>query len=188
MSMKYTDLHYGQIPTLYQALKSELSKSGTAAIFSLLRCFTYDVNSNDYMIQVLLTANDLERISCLVYKSSDRKYKKLSENKYKKAIFESYAETPHEIYDRIHKYGVSETEAEWIHKMIWQIADLVCPMTACRSEQAFVSEYAYAIDYVIRHGHDLPKPDIAELFPRNFSDYNYWEGAFVDKVKEYIDL
>ena len=188
MSMKYTDLHYGQIPTLYQALKSELSKSGTAAIFSLLRCFTYDVNSNDYMIQVLLTANDLERISCLVYKSSDRKYKKLSENKYKKAIFESYAETPHEIYDRIQKYRVSETEAEWIHKMIWQIADLVCPMIACMSEQAFVSEYAYAIDYMIKHGRDLPKPDIAELFPRNYSDYNYWEGPFVDKVKEYIDL
>lgn len=40
MSMKYTDLHYGQIPTLYQALKSELSKDGTAAIISLLRCFT----------------------------------------------------------------------------------------------------------------------------------------------------
>lgn len=188
MSMKYTDLHYGQIPTLYQALKNELSKSGTAAIFSLLRCFTYDVDSNDYMIQVLLTANYLERISCLVYKSSDGKYKKLSENKYKKAIFESYAETPHEIYDRIQKYRVSETEAEWIHKMVWQIADLVCPMIACMSEQAFVSEYAYAIDYVIRRGRDLPKPDIAELFPRNYSDYNYWEGPLVDKVKEYIDL
>ena len=188
MSMKYTDLHYGQVPTLYQALKNEVSKSGTAAIFSLLRCFTYDVDSNDYMIHVLLTANYLERISCLVYKSSDGEYKKLSENKYKKAIFESYAETPHEIYDRIQKYRVLETEAEWIHKMIWQIADLVCPMIACMSEQAFVSEYAYAIDYVIRHGRDLPKPDIAELFPRNFSDYNYWEGPFVDKVKEYIDL
>lgn len=188
MSMKYTDLHYGQIPTLYQALKNELSKSGTAAILSLLRCFTYDVDSNDYVLQVLLTANYLERISCLVYKSSDGKYKKLSENKYKKAIFESYAETPHEIYDRIQKYRVSETEAEWIHKMIWQIADLVCPMIACMSEQAFVSEYAYAIDYVIRRGRDLPKPDIAELFPRNYSDYNYWEGSLVDKVKEYIDL
>ena len=159
MSMKYTDLHYGQIPTLYQALKSELSKSGTAAIFSLLRCFTYDVDSNDYMIQVLLTANYLERISCLVYKSSDGEYKKLSENKYKKAIFESYAETPHEIYDRIQKYRVSETEAEWIHKMIWQIADLVCPMIACMSEQDFVNEYAYAKDYVIRHGRDLHKQE-----------------------------
>lgn len=188
MSKKYTDLHYGQIPTIYQAIKDELWKSGTAAILSLLRCFIYDVDSNDYMIQVLLTANYLERISCLVYKGKGGEDKKLSENKYKKFIFEGSAETPREIYDIIQKYRVSETEAEWIHKMVWQIADLVCPMIACMSEQAFVSEYAYAIDYVIRHGHDLPKPDIAELFPRNYSDYNYWEGSLVDKVKEYIDL
>lgn len=188
MSMKYTDLHYGQIPTLYQAIKSELSKSGTAAIFSLLRCFTYDVGGDDYMIQVFLTANYLERISYLVYKSNDGKYKKLSENKYKKAIFESYAETPHEIYDRIQKYRVSATEAERIHKMVWQIADLVCPMIACMREQAFVSEYAYAIDYVIRHRCDLPKPDIDGLFPKNYPDYNYWEGLLVDKVNEYVEL
>ena len=188
MSMKYTDLHYGQIPTLYQALKSELSKSGTAAIFSLLRCFIYDVDSNDYMIQVLLTANYLERISCLVYKSKDRKYKKLSENKYKKVIFESYAETPQEIYDRIQKYGVSETEAKWIHKMVWQIADLVCPMIACMSEQAFVSEYAYAIDYVIRHSGNLPKPEMGLLFPKNYPEYHYWEGPLIEKINTYVDF
>lgn len=140
------------------------------------------------MIQVLLTANYLERISCLVYKSSDGKYKKLPENKYKKVIFESYAETPREIYDRIQKYRVSETEAEMIHKMVWQIADLVCPMIACMSEQAFVSEYVYAIDYVIKHRCELPKPDMDALFPRNYSDYNYWEGLLVDKVNEYIEL
>lgn len=188
MSKKYTDLHYGQIPTIYQAIKDELWKSGTDAILSLLRCFIYDVDSNDYMIQVFLTANYLERISCLVYKGKDGEYKKLSENKYKKFIFEGSAETPREIYDIIQKYRVSETEAEWIHKMVWQIADLVCPMIACMSEQAFVSEYAYAIDYVIRHGRDLPKPDIAELFPRNYSDYNYREGSLVDKVNKYIKL
>ena len=72
MSMKYTDLHYGQIPTLYQALKSELSKSGTAAIFSLLRCFTYDVDSNDYMIQVLLTANYKEVLLWITTQNYDR--------------------------------------------------------------------------------------------------------------------
>ena len=188
MSMKYTDLHYGQIPTLYNTIRAELSKSGTSAIFSLLRCFTYDVGSNDYMIQVFLTANYLERISCLVYKGADGKFKKLSEKKYKKVIFESYAETPREIYERTREYAVSEAEAKWIHKMIWQIADLVCPMIACMCEQAFVSEYAYAIDYVIRHRGDLPKPDINEFFPRNYSNYNYWEGSLVDKIKEYIEL
>lgn len=188
MRTKYTDLHYGQVPTLYQALKNEVSKSGTAAIFSLLRCFTYDVDSNDYMIQVLVTASYLERISCLVYKGSDGAYKKLPAEKYKKAIFESYTDFPQEVYERVQTYGVSATEAELIHKMIWQIADLVCPMIACMSEQAFVSEYAYAIDYVIRHRCDLPKPEIDELFPRNYPDYHYYEGLLVDKINGYIEL
>lgn len=188
MRTKYTDLHYGQVPTLYQALKNEVWKSGTAAIFSLMRCFTYDIDSNDYMIQVLLTANYLERISCLVYKGADGNYKKLSAEKYKEGIFECYAESPQEVYERVQTYGVSEAEAERIHKMVWQIADLVCPMLACMSEQAFVSEYVYAIDYVIRHRCDLPKPDIDGLFPRNYPDYNYWEGLLVDKVNEYIEL
>lgn len=188
ISMKYTDLHYGQIPTTYRTIKEELYKNGSSAIFSLLKCFVYDVGSNGYMIRIIVTANYLERISCLVYKSSDGKYKKLPEHKYKKGIFEGYAETPQEIYDIIQKYGVSEIKAERIHKMVWQIADLVCPMMACMNEHAVVSEYIYAIDYVIRHGGDLPKPNMVDLFPRNYPDYKYWEDQFIDKVKEYIEL
>lgn len=188
MRKKYADLHYGQIPTLKKTIRDELSKSGIAAIYSLMRCFTYDMDSIDYMIQVLVTANYLERISCLVYKGTDGVYRKLPTQKYKESIFESRAELPEEVYDIIKEYGVSETEAELIHKMIWQIADLVCPMIACMSEQAFVSEYAYAIDYVIRHRCDLPKPEIDELFPRNYPDYHYYEGLLVDKINGYIEL
>lgn len=188
MRKKYADLHNGQIPTLKKAIRDELSQSGIAAIYSLMRCFTYDMDSIDYMIQVLVTANYLKRISCLVYKGADGVYRKLPTQKYKESIFESRAELPEEVYDIIKKYGVSEAEAELIHKMIWQIADLVCPMIACMSEQAFVSEYAYAIDYVIRHRCDLPKPEIDELFPRNYPDYHYNEGLLVDKINGYIEL
>ena len=186
--MKYADLHYGQIPTLYKAIKDEVLKSGTLAIFSLLRCFTYDVDSNDYIIRMIVTANYLERISCLIYRGRDGKYKKLSEKENKKMIFEWYAETVQEVYERIGKYGVSKAEAEIIYKMVWQIADLVCPMIACMDEQAFVGEYAYAIDYVIRNRSDLPKPDMVSLFPGTYHDYKYWEGPLIDKVKEYIEL
>ena len=35
--MKYSDLHYGQIPTSYKAVKSEALNSGVHAIFSLLK-------------------------------------------------------------------------------------------------------------------------------------------------------
>lgn len=188
MRKKYTDLHYGQIPTLKKAIRDELSKSGITAIFSLMRCFTYDIDRIDYMIQVLVTANYLERMSCLVYRGADGVYSKLPTQKYKESIFEGRAEFPQEVYEVISKYGVSEAEAELIHKMIWQIADLVCPMIACMSEQAFVSEYAYAIDYVIRHRCDLPKPEIDELFPKNYPDYNYYEGSLVDKINQHIEI
>ena len=57
-----------------------------------------------------------------------------------------------------------------------QIADLVCPMMACNVEQAFVSDYAYVIEYVIHHNGDMPKPKILELFPTNYPDYEYDAG------------
>ena len=48
--MKYSDLHYGQIPTSYKAVKSEALNSGVHAIFSLLKCFAYTIDSGDYML------------------------------------------------------------------------------------------------------------------------------------------
>ena len=50
-------------------------------------------------------------------------------------------------------------------------------MLACVTEQAFVSEYAYAIEYAARHGGDLPKPEIGTLFPTNYPDYDYTQGV-----------
>ena len=61
-------------------------------------------------------------------------------------------------------------------------------MMACMEEQAFMSEYAYAIDYVIRHDFDLPKPDMVLLFPKNYSDYRYSEGPLIDKIGDYMNL
>ena len=47
---------------------------------------------------------------------------------------------------------------------------------------------SYAIDYVIRHRCDLPKPEIDELFPKNYPDYNYYEGSLVDKINQHIEI
>ena len=182
--MKYADLHYGQIPTSYKAVKDELCKSGISAIHSLLKCFTCKTNSNRYINLVVLTAAYFERISCLVYKSGGS-YKKLSEKRYKKAIFEDFAESPQEIFERVQ--NITADKAERIHKTVWQIADIVCPMMACISEQAFLSEYAYAIDYVIKHKGNLPKAEIGILFPENYDDYHYWSGMLVQKIKTYIE-
>lgn len=185
--MKYSDLHYGQIPTSYKAVKSEALNSGVHAIFSLLKCFTYTIASTDYVAQVLVTASYFEHISRLVYKSGG-KYKKLPTERYKHLIFTGYAETPQEVSLRMQSLGSAETDAEKVFRRVWQIADLVCPMIACIDEQAFVQEYAYAIDYVIRHNCDLPKPEISSLFPKNYLDYEYWKGSIVEELNRYLNL
>ena len=186
--MKCSDLHYGQIPTSYKAVKSEALNSGVHAIFSLLKCFAYTIDSGDYMTQVFVTANYFEHISRLVYKSDGEKYKKLPTERYKYLIFTGYAETPQEVFERMQNLGAVEADAEQIFKQVWQIADLVCPMIACMDEQAFVQEYAYAIDYVIRHNCDLPKPEISSLFPKNYPDYEYWKGSIVEELNRYLNL
>ena len=185
--MRYSDLHYGQIPTSYKAVKAETFNSSIHAISSLLKCFAYAIDSSDYTIQVFVTANYFEHISRLVYKSNGRS-KKLSSERYKYLIFKGVAETPQEVSYRMQKLSVAEADVEKIFKQVWQIVDLICPMIACMDEQAFVQEYAYAIDYVIRHNCDLPKPEISSLFPKNYLDYEYWKGSIVEELNRYLNL
>ena len=184
----YKELHPGQIPTMYKVIKSELLHASMPTVYSLLKCFTYETGSDKYINQVLVTANLLERVSRLVYKGKDGQYKKLPEERYKYYLFEGWAETVEEVCERAKREGITEPDAEFIHKTIWQIADVVCPMISCMGEQAFVSEYAYAIDYVIMHKGDLPKPEIEILFPKNYPDYHYWKGPLVEKIKTYVEI
>ena len=92
-------------------------------------------------------------------------------------MFERWTQTPQEVFDAVKGHGASAGDAERIHKRIWQTADLVCPMMACETAQAFPAEYAYAIEYVIRNGENLPKPEMHGLFPANYADYDYTKGV-----------
>ena len=185
--MKIEDrVHPGHILTKRKNIYEELMFGGYDAIMSLLKCFTYEKGSYRQKNQIILTACIFERLACPVYAGRDGIVKKLPESKYHSAIFEAFAETPGEIYDRIGKYNISPEEAEHIFKIVCQIADLVCPMMACATERAFASEYAYAIEYVILHDGDLPKPDITLLFPSNYPDYHYQEGIAGEMRRCYV--
>lgn len=128
----------------------------------------------------------LENIGSLVYKGADGNYHKLSDKIYRTRLFESSAETPDEIREYIARYGkiLTENESKHIYKMIWQIADLVCPMLTSMLEQGFISEYAYAIDYVISHNGNLEPPVIGHFFPSNYSDFKYSEGI-AEEIHDY---
>lgn len=184
-------LHPNQIPTTRKVLLYELRDKGHRAMMSLFRCFTCERGSEEYKRRVFVTAMYLERISCPVYLGQDGDYRKLTAEKYKQHIFEGHAELPEEVTDMLPKLGypVSADEAARIHKMIWLIADIVCPMIACTHEQGFISEYAYAIDYVISHDGDIERPVMdGGLFPRNYSDYRYQEGIAAEVMRYEVEF
>lgn len=168
--------HYGQIPTLMKAIKLEMWDKDLQIINSLIRCLLCPLDSAAYKNNLIIASSLLERISCLVYRGKDGKYRKPSPKMYVKEVFERFAETVEEVSVRAVENGNRENDSVHLHKVLWKIAELICPMMACITEQAFTSEYAYAIDYVIRHDGDLPKPEMREIFPINYSDYHYWEG------------
>ena len=184
MRNKRDVIHMGQIPTKLGTVKSEIFNQGTKAIHSLFNCLVSEQNSFRQKNHIVITAALFERISCLVYYGKEGYYQKPTADKYSREIFKRFAETPEEVYDRIKRYGATKEKADRIYKLVWQVADLICPMMACVVEQASIGEYAYAIEYVIRHNGDLPKPEISILFPSNYADYRC-QGGIAETIRYY---
>lgn len=183
---RYDYVHWGQIPTKKRVIKAALWNEGHKASHALLNALTSEPGSYTQKNNLLIAAAYYERISCLIYRGRDGLYHKLPEKEYRMELFEAWAETPEEVLDRIRIDGYTLEKAEHIHKLIWQVADLACPMMECITEQAFVSEYAYAIEYVILHNGDLPKPEIGWMFPTNYEDYKYTEGI-AKEIDKYFE-
>lgn len=126
--------------------------------------------SHKQLNHILVAADILERIARLAYRNKAGKYVKLKEEEYR-LLFDANADCPEEIYDMMARMSECRTRAELIarlaesktkkrdnsvylkkteyaHKLIWQIADIVCPMIACE-KQVSIRELEYAIRYVI---------------------------------------
>lgn len=172
---RYDYIHWRQIPTKKWVIKTALMDMGHRAIYALIKALTTEQGSYEQKNNIVLAAINYERLSCLIYPGSDGLYHKLPEKDYRMELFEAWAETPEEVLYRIGN-GFTLDDAEHIHKLIWQVADLVCPMMAFEPDQSNVGKYAYAIEYVIRHDGDLPKPEIKYGSPSNYKDYKATEG------------
>lgn len=168
---KYGGLKHGQIPTQRRFLMDELMDNDRRAFYALLKCLVSEPGSREQKIYLLLAALIFERISRPVYLNKDLIISKLPVERYYMMIFTGYAETPEEVFERVKRDGVTREKAEHIFKLVWQIADIVCPMMACPA-RSFVYQYAQAIEYVINHNGDLPKPEISHLYPKNYPHYS----------------
>lgn len=179
-------LHPKQIPTTQKTIKRLCLDRSDEVVEQLIRCFLAERGSGEYKNLVVAAAFALERISCLVYKKAGEHHK-LTADQYRRYVFDSFAETPDEI--RGHLQSITGrvspwNKARWIHKLIRRIADVVCSMMASVSEQGFVGEYAYTIDYVISH-ENLPEPVMGLLYPINYPDFHPWEGIGLE-VRKYV--
>lgn len=180
--MKAKELHPGQIPATCGTLRRELCMRGHTAVYALIHCVLNE-GTADYKNYLVVAAVCFERMSCLVYRDGDGRFKKPPADRYIKKVFDAWVETPKELFDRIMECGGDVAQTKRCFRIIRRVADIVCPMMACMDEQGFVSEYAYAIDYVVRCGGDLPAPKMRGLFPTNYPDFNYTEGIAEEIVK-----
>lgn len=165
------------IPTDRHTVRQELKRWSHAIPETLCKCIRFEPGSPEYNRHLLVAAVILERVASLVYRCRDGKYHKPSPKTYQAELFKPYVETPEEVFDLAAEFGATPETAEHIHKILWQIADLVCPMMANILEHGFVSEYACAVDYVIRHDGTLPKPEFKYpfFFPTNYENFLHEE-------------
>ena len=167
------NLHIKQIPTTKYVIEREIRFRGWSAMIALVYALLCEADGREQAARVAKAAAVFERISCLVYVRKDGSVHKPERKTYYERLFGTWAE------EEINAYGLTAEKAAHVRKLVEQIAELVCPMMACADKQLFDFQYEYAIEYVIRHGGALPKPEIRHVFPTNYPDYQWIEDNTV---------
>ena len=164
--------HEKQISTTYRIIKEQLNMYDEIIPMMLVKCIA-EKDGDNYFNDLFFVSSYLERLSRLVFGDEHWYADKPNISDYKEILFEHSAENIQEIkYILNKKLKITEADPQKTHKTLWQIADIVCHMMACLTEQAFVKEYAYAIDYVIKNTDSIEKPEMNGLFPTNYKDFN----------------
>ena len=79
---------------------------------------------------------------------------------------------------------------DYTYHCLQLIKALWCTFIACRVEQAYIPEFAYAFAYVIKNRGDLPMPEYRDpsFFPKNYKDFHYTKdiAGYFEKIMEGI--
>ncbi len=171
--------HYGQILTKKETILNYIDEIVPSVDKGTVFCISVGQEHHDYKAILYSVCSKLLFLSKLVYKGKDGIIK-LPCERYEKELFEGYLETKEEmkeLLDRLTIY-VTADMADYVFVCLQTIKKLWCQMIACRVEQVFIDELAYAADYVIEKKGDLPPPkfETHSLFPTNYDDFNYTQG------------
>lgn len=173
--------HHGQILTtkktiLHHAWQIQFSVSKSAVLLIAM-----GESAPDYHLRLYSVCARLYYLSKLVYRGKDG-IVKLSAERYEKELFEGMTETKEEvarILERYHDrqtYNVEVTDqlVDDTYHCLQLVKALWCTFIACDFEQAYIPEFAYAFEYVIKHKGDLPMPEynFSRFLPSNYEDFH----------------
>lgn len=170
-----------QFSTTKQDLLFELHHLGKCALMSIIRSSFCKPQSKKYKRHVFMAAMYLERLSCFVFADQDGKIKKFTAEYYKKVILARLNDVYHNF--EAQQIAISSDKKEYIQKVIEPIAEIVCSMIASMDAQGFISEYAYAVDYVLSRNGNIEHPIMNGFFPKNLQDFRY--QGIADEIYEY---
>lgn len=151
----------------------------------------------DYYLRLYSVCARLYYLSKLVYRGKNG-IVKLTAERYEKELFEGMTETKEEVaailvcYKNSLKCSIEITAqlVDYTYHCLQLVKVLWCTFIACSSEQAYIPEFAYAFEYVIKHKGNLPMPEYRRsfFFPKNYRDFNFTEdiAAYFDEIMEGI--
>ena len=189
--------HFGQLLTTKRAIVDYIRNIDHAVSKNTVLLIAMGEDTPDYHLRLYSVCARLYYLSRLVYRGKNG-IAKLSAKRYKKELFEGCTETKDEVADILRSYhnslicGMEITEqlVDFTYQCLQLIKALWCTFIACIIEQAYIPEFAYAFDYVIKHKGNLPMPEYHNslFFPSNYEDFNYTDGiaAYFEEIMEGI--
>ena len=185
MSKKAKLPHGGQILTTKSTIRSHLGEIDCSVDRGLLYCIANGPNDPEYKTVLYATCSKLYFLSKLVYQSKHG-IVKLPIKTYQRELFVGSLETVEEVAAMLGHLHIDKGRAAYVYKCLQPMERLLCGMIGCLYEQPFVSELAYAVDYVIRRDGEVEMPAFnrpSDLFPVNYKDFRYNEGIAKDIEK-----
>lgn len=182
--------HHGQILTTKHNIHEVIFSYNYEICSNMLFCIAEGPEHPDYLAALITAAMRLAQIDLFVYKGKHNRWK-LSPRSYMQMMFEGSAETREECREILQRrlgYEIGTGIAEYCHNCLWKIIKIVVPMLAVSWEVIYPSEWAYAIDYVIRKKGELPDPIFERsLFPINYDDFDITKGI-TPRIQEFVCL
>lgn len=187
--------HAGQILTTQKTILNHICEIAFDVSQNTVLLIAVGKNTPDYHLRLYSVSSKLYYLSKLVYHGKNG-IEKLSAKRYGEKLFEGLTETKEEIADILRRYNnhlklnieITGTLIDYTFHCLQLVKALWCTFIACCIEQAFISEFAYAFEYVVKNKGELPMPEYnnPSFLPNNYKDFHYTEdiAAYFDKISD----